>query len=608
MGTVSELFGTANIRTPGAVALGAPGRDPLTFAALKAQVESVRTVLRGMGIDRGDCIAVAMPTGAERLVVQMAVMECCAAAPLNPSLLPGEIERQLVHLRAKAVIVSPGTDTGVRAAAGPHSVPCIQADPVPDAPAGTVRISVAPVAGAPRKFRESRPADVALLMQTSGTTANPKIVPLTLANIHAGAANVCATLALGPEDRLLSILQLHHIAGIAYTLAALSAGGSVFVLPGFDAETFFTWAGKADPTWIWAAPAMLHEMVRRATGTPAALRAPRLRFIRVGSAPLPEALMMQAERLFGVPVLENYGMTEAAPQITSAPLPPGVRKPGSVGIPVGIELGIANEGGEFLPRGEKGEIVIRGESVMSGYRDTHTSTDSPFLRGWFRTGDLGYVDPEGYLFLTGRLKEIINRGGEKISPMEIDRALLSHPGVERAVTFPVPHPTLGEEIATAVILRPGCTATEQELQKHAIERLSVSKVPRYIYLVSEIPSDERGKIRRLELAERLGITAGGKVLSRQGESAKQTAETPVELELIGIWQDVLRLDEGRVGTEAHFLDLGGDSVSAAQIISRVRRTFDVDLSPLAFFEAPTVAGLARIIESKLGTGPVQVTG
>ncbi len=608
MATVRALFGKGPLQSPGATALLAPGRVPMTFGTLNSQVDSVRAALSAMGIDRGDCVAVAMPTGPERLVVQLAVMECCAAAPLNPTLLTGEIARQLTHLRAKAVIVPPGTDAGARAAARGIGVPCIQAEAVPDAPAGTVRISGGSVAGVPGMPRETRPDNVVLLMQTSGTTANPKIVPLTLSNIQAGAANVCATLALGPDDRLLSILQLHHIAGIAYSLAALSAGGSVFWTPGFDAETFFTLAVEADPTWFWAAPAMLHEMVRRATGNPGLPRMPRLRFIRVGSAPLPVSLMLQAEQLLGVPVLESYGMTEAAVQITSAPLPPRVRKPGSVGIPVGTEIGIVNEDGEPVPDGTRGEIVIRGGSVMGGYRDPQGSNGNPFFRDWFRTGDLGYRDPDGYLFLTGRLKEIINRGGEKISPQEIDRALLGHPGVERAVTFPVPHPTLGEEIATAVVLRPGSTAGEQELQKFAIDRLSVGKVPRYIHIVREIPSDERGKVRRLELAERLGIASRGKSTARQAETAERSPRTPVEVELIAMWQDVLRLEGGKVGTDAHFLDLGGDSVSAAQIISRVRRTFDVDLSPLTFFEAPTIAGLARIIESKRGVGPVQVPG
>jgi acyl-CoA synthetase (AMP-forming)/AMP-acid ligase II/acyl carrier protein len=608
VGSIITVPAITAARPPETIAVAAPGRHPLTFGALKAQIDSVRTALRSMGIGRGDCVAIAMPTGAERLVVQLAAMDSCAAAPLNPSLLPGEFSRQLTQLRAKAVIVMPGTEAGARVAAAMPGLACLRAHPVPGAAAGTVRLTVAPVAGAPGEARDTRQEDVVLMMQTSGTTADPKLVPLTLANIHAGAANVCATLALGPGDRLLSILQLHHIAGIGYSLAALIAGGSVFIAPGFDGETFFSSAGEADPTWFWAAPAMLHEMVRQADGKPGVLAAPRLRFIRVGSAPLPVELMLQAERLFGVPVLESYGMTEAAPQITSAPLPPAVRKPGSVGLPVGTEIGIVAEDGGFVPHGTKGEIVIRGASVMSGYRDARESDGTPFLRGWFRTGDLGYVDQDGYLFITGRLKEIINRGGEKISPLEIDRVLLSHPGVERAVTFPVPHPTLGEEIAAAVILRPGATADEQELQKFAISRLSVGKVPRYIYLVTGIPSDERGKVRRLDLAEQLGLARGGIVPAGGPEPEKETPRTPVEQELIVMWQDVLRLDEGRVGTEAHFLDLGGDSVSAAQIISRVRRTFNVDLSPLAFFEAPTIAGLAHIIEAKRGAGPVHVPG
>jgi acyl-CoA synthetase (AMP-forming)/AMP-acid ligase II/acyl carrier protein len=423
--------------------------------------------------------------------------------------------------------------------------------------------------------------------------AEPRIVPLTHANVCAGVANVSATLLLGSEDRLLSILQLHQIGGVCYTLAALAAGGSVFLTPGFIADAFFDWAALADPTWFWAAPAMLSEMVKRAAGETSLLRAPRLRFIRVGSASLPAPLMGKAEQLFRVPVLENYGMTEAAVQIASSPLPPHVRKPGSVGVPVGIEIRMVNGEGKFVPPGVTGEIVIRGESVTAGYQDNQESAGGQSVPGWFMTGDLGHFDLEGYLFLTGRLKEIINRGGEKISPLEIDRVLEDHPDVERAVTFPVPHPTLGEEIASAVVLRPGSTTTEKELQSHAIGRLPVARVPRYIIRVDEIPSDGRGKVRRLALATQLGFAAG----PPRGASATAPA-SPTEQRLTEMWKDVLGLPDGALGTDVPFLDLGGDSIAAARIISRVQQTFHVDLSPLAFFEAPTIAGLARIIEAK----------
>lgn len=603
-GTVGTILREQSVRTPEAIALAAPGRLPLTFAGLQVQVEAAAEVLGKLGGGGAGRIAIAMPTGAERLVVQLAAMSSCTAAPVNPNLLPEELSLQYARLQPKAVVVSTAGSAASRRAADSQRIPCVTADAVAGAPAGTLQfasIPSAPGGGSLEQVEEIGSDSVALLMQTSGTTASPRIVPLTHANVRAGVANVTSALALGPNDRLFSVLQLHHIAGITYPLASLVAGGSVFCTTGFDAEAFYPWMAEADPTWFWVAPVMLHELVRRATGSPELIRPSRLRFIRVGSAPLPVSLMSQAEELFRIPVLESYGMTEAAPQITAAPLPPAKRKPGSVGIPVGTQIRIVGDDGTSLPPHATGEIVIRGASVTSGYCDERRVDSELFLGDWLRTGDLGYLDAGGYLFLTGRVKELINRGGEKISPFEIESVLSGHPGVERAVAFPVSHPTLGEEVAAAVILRPGCTDGERELQKYALGHLSAAKIPRAIYVVHDFPADARGKVRRLALAEQLGVAGGRTPGTGKHKHAVVPPRTPVERSLTGMWEDVLRLDKGLVGTNIHFLDLGGDSLSAAQIISRVRRMFNIDLSPLVFFEAPTIAALARIVESMLST-------
>ncbi|MEW6510864.1 MAG: non-ribosomal peptide synthetase [Bacteroidota bacterium] len=599
--TISELLAARADRTPDAVAIAASRCAPLTYGGLHAQAENVSALLRSAGIRKSDVVAVAIPTGAQRLVLQLSVAATCSAVPVNALSRATEIEDLLARLGARAIIALSGQETAPRQAARRLGIYCI--DCTPGATAGTFslldpRLSTAVSPGTEPGSPSGR--DIALLMQTSGSTGDPKGVPLTHANLCAAAGNISRSLALGPDDTLLSVLQQHHIAGFTLPLAALLAGGNVFVSPGFDPDGFNGLVEEANPTWFWAAPAMLREIVRRAPDHAGGMKRSRLRLIRVGSAPLPAELKMEAERLFNVPVLENYGMTEASPQITTVPLPPAACPEGSVGRPVGIEVAIAGEDGSLLPPLTRGEIVIRGESVMTGYLGESVESASHLPGGWLRTGDQGYLDSDGYLFLTGRLKEMINRGGEKVAPLEVDRVLLSHPDVERAVTFPVQHPTLGEEIAAAVVLREGARADTQDLQRFALSRLSIAKVPRYIHILASIPSDERGKVRRHLLAEQLGLSVGQRDGEGGDQKNREAPRTSVERELVTMWNDVLRIDGEGAGINAHFLDLGGDSVSAAQIISRVRRKFNVDLSPIVFFEEPTIAGLAGIIETKLG--------
>jgi len=212
------------------------------------------------------------------------------------------------------------------------------------------------------------------------------------------------------------------------------------------------------------------------------------------------------EETFNAPVIESYGMTEAAHQMASNPLPPKERKAGSVGIAAGPEISIMDEAGALLPSGAIGEVVIRGQNVTSGYQNNPEANASAFTNSWFRTGDQGTIDEKGYLRLTGRLKEIINRGGEKISPREVDEILLDHPAVAQAVTFAMPHEKLGEEVAAALVLKEGETSTEKEIREFAGQRLADFKVPRRVIFLDEIPKGPTGKLQRIGLAEKLGIT------------------------------------------------------------------------------------------------------
>jgi acyl-CoA synthetase (AMP-forming)/AMP-acid ligase II len=345
--------------------------------------------------------------------------------------------------------------------------------------------------------------DIALILHTSGSTGRPKRVPLTHAQLSIAAVNVADTYALTPDDVSLCVMPLFHVHGlVASTLGTLATGGTVIVPAKFNPLSHWRVAESYGATWYSAVPTMHQLLVARAKGNARPAGAGKLRFIRSCSASLAPQLLSDLEECFGAPVLEAYGMTEAAHQMASNPLPPKAHKPSSVGPNTGTtEIAIMDAAGNLLQSGERGEVVIRGANVIKGYENNPEANASSFTNGWFRTGDQGYLDEDGYLLLTGRLKEMINRGGEKIAPREIDEALLSHPAVDQAVAFGVPHPGWGEEVAAAVVLKEGATATEAELTAHCRERLADFKRPKQIFITQAIPRTATGKIQRSRVAE-----------------------------------------------------------------------------------------------------------
>ncbi len=346
------------------------------------------------------------------------------------------------------------------------------------------------------------------MLHTSGTTARPKIVPLTNANVAASARHIAQSLALSPVDTCLNIMPLFHIHGlIAAVTASLAAGAAVCCTPGFNAFKFGDWLASQHPTWYTAVPTMHQAILMRMRNNHEGARAARLRLIRSSSASLPPQVMAELEDVFGAPVIEAYGMTEAAHQMAANPLPPRPRKPGAVGVAAGPEIAVMDEGGALLAQGATGEVVIRGPNVTPGYANNPAANATAFTGGWFRTGDQGRLDEEGYLFLTGRLKEQINRGGEKVSPLEIDVVLLDHPAVAQACTFGVPHDKLGEEVGAVVVLRPGHSVTEAELRDFAGSKLAAFKVPRHVLIREDIPKGATGKVQRIGLAAKLGLGA-----------------------------------------------------------------------------------------------------
>ncbi len=493
--TLSDLLTFGNSTSP---ALVVPAGGPVvTYHSLRNQIEALATTLQALGLGRGDRVAMALPNGIEIITAFLSITAAAAtAAPLNPAYTAEEFRFYLEDIEAKALLVPPGGGEQARAAA-PTGTLLIETSL---SPPGRVRFEIAGSSASPRVQTDPTPDDVALFLHTSGTTSRPKGVPLSHANLLASAANIVATYALTPADVSLCVMPLFHVHGlVASTLATLRSGGTIVVPPRFSAGAFWPAVKTHRATWYTAVPTIHQVLLTRADQDQApAPGTSGLRFIRSCSSALAPATMAGLEARFGCPVVEAYGMTEAAHQMASKPLPPAPRRPGSVGRGTGVQVAIMSDADTLLPAGSQGEVVIQGPNVTRGYHNNPEANAAAFTNGWFRTGDQGILDADGYLTLVGRLKELINRGGEKISPREIDEALLTHPAVAEAVCFGVPDAKYGEEVAAAVVLR--SEASEAELAAHCRERLSTFKVPKTIYLVTQIPRTATGKIQRRVVA------------------------------------------------------------------------------------------------------------
>jgi oxalate---CoA ligase len=489
----------------GAPALSAPGRTALSFGALRAQIAQTLAALNSIGVGRNDRVAIVLPNGPEMASCFIACASGVASAPLNPAYRADEFEFYLSDLNAKALIVEQGSTSPAIAVAQKLGIRLLELAPQLDQGAGAFVLHTGSGQAA-EHGAYAQAADVSMVLHTSGTTSRPKIVPLSQANLAASAQNIRNTLRFTASDCGLNIMPLFHIHGlIAGVMAPLAAGSQVFCTPGFNALKFFGWMDEAKPTWFTAVPTMHQAIAARASKNTDVIKRHPLRFMRSSSSSMPPQVIREAEEIFGAPLVESYGMTEATHQMASNPLPPGVRKPGSVGLAAGPEVAIMGEDGAVLKQGEIGEIVIRGANVTAGYENNAKANAEAFTGGWFRTGDQGVIDADGYISLTGRLKEIINRGGEKISPREVDEILMDHPAVAQVVCFGMPHAKLGEEVAAAVVLREGQVATERDLQAFVSARAAEYKVPKKILVLDEIPKGATGKLQRIGLAQKLGL-------------------------------------------------------------------------------------------------------
>jgi len=565
----------------------APGRQPLSFVNLWKQIDYVVNWLNATNLGRNDRIALVLPNGPEMAVGFIAVASGATAAPLNPNSTQSEFEFYLSDLKAKAIIVQSNLKSAARTAAEALDIPIVELSFDKDAPAGSFTLTTAKHFSRSVRHGFAEEDDTALVLHTSGTTSRPKIVPLTHRNLCASIVNHKTALALTPMDCCLGMMPLFHIHGlITVVLSSLMTGGSVVCAPGFDAAMFFKWVEEFRPTWFTAAPALYQALLAYVASPRSQARdsSLSLRFLRSAAAPLSRAVLDRLKEVFMIPVIESYGMTEAAAQITSNPLPPHRQKTGSVGLAAGPQVAVMDQDGNILPAEKTGEIVIRGASVMAGYEDNPEANNGSFVNGWFRTGDEGFVDGDGYFFITGRLKEIINRGGEKVSPREIDEVFMDHSDVIDAATFAVPHPSLGQDIVTAVVLGENAAGTERELREFAVTRLSSHKTPSRVLIVDKIPKGPTGKLQRARIAE---------ALAPKLMVAFTPAKDPIQNILADIWKEVLEIE--RVGIHDNFISIGGDSLMAMRVLARIESRLNLRIPVVSFFHSSTIAEIAALI-------------
>ena len=579
---------------PSALALIEPDGKTFSYNELWQQIEAVSERLQGAGVVTGERVAVLLPQGALQILAVAGVLNHHIAVPLQAKTTAAEVEASLRRLSAAALIVSQEFPAEADAANK----------------AGLV-VLVARNGQSPRDWEVRVPAfpsnppavrsEAILLLITSATTDRSKVVPLTGANLDAGNAATRDAAGLVDSDRLLLMVSLCHRIGVESAFAQFLAGGAVIATAGYDPNSYLHWLKSLKPTWYVCSPA-----VHQASLAPLKVTLPTsplsLRLLQSAGAPLPNSLRDELEQALGVPVLNGYGATEAH-YIAIEGVPFNGHIPDAAGRSCGLEIRILNSSKEFLPTGEEGEIAVRGPAVFSGYEDDAEANRNAFQDGWFRTGDLGRLDQDGNLFVTGRLKEMINRGGEKILPGEVDAAFASHPSVLEAVAFAVPHPTLGEDVACAIVLREGDKGkvNAQELRRYAAEGLASFKVPHSIYFVDEIPRGELGKPQRWMLAERLS----GKSAATQtpAEITEQLTADPFVLLLQEIWARILDRDD--LSLDENFFEAGGDSLATITMLAEVDQRHGSQTSAAAgsFADEPTLAHLANLVRDTLPERP-----
>ncbi|MCC6367080.1 MAG: AMP-binding protein [Bryobacterales bacterium] len=584
--TIGRLWERMATHSPGAPCIVCPDREPLSYASLSTHAQTVERFLREAGLDRSSRIAAAMPDGPEASVAFLSFSAACAYAPLNPAEQQPFFEAAFHRLEPSAVLVSTESPSQARAAAQSLRIPLIEIHPIPSVPAGLFEMRISG-RSAPSDAAAPSPADLALLLPTSGSTGQPKFVMHSHRSILNAARTLARSFRLNSTDLCLNISPLFHSLGLTGgLLMSAVSGGAVIAAPRFHPDLFYEWMDFFEPTWFSAVPSVLESLLAASGRYQHVLDRSRIRFLRTAAAPMNPSAAAELESCFRAPLIHVYGMSEAPP-ISIQPFE--CRKRGSVGVAAGLEMVIRNHDGTPVPPGVTGEITVRGAHVAAGYYRDEDATRRAFRDGWFHTGDRGYQDSEGHLFVTGRLHDLINRGGEKVSPQEVESVFQSHCAVLDAIAFPAPHPGLGEEVALAVVPAPNCSVSPVQLQRYATARLAFHKIPRRFLFLDRIPLLPTGKPDRRLLPRLLEHLPAAPPTPFHAPP-----RTPNERLLADAW--VKALGSGNPGIHDSFFDSGGDSLATVTFLAAASEAFHRDTLPLGFlFEAPTIAEMAALL-------------
>jgi acyl-CoA synthetase (AMP-forming)/AMP-acid ligase II/thioesterase domain-containing protein len=592
--TLGQVIGRTASRFPHQPAIVSAAFAPLTYQDLQRQLDGIRRQLRLAGLDRDARIGVVMPNGPEAVLTIVAVACCSIAVPFDPRLPQAEVDRRLDMLRLNALLVLQGSASEARQAAERRRLAIIEAAP---AGHGQLGLNIAvQVSNSPAIDAEPDPGSPAFILQTSGTTAQPKLIPFSHGNMLAAAARLQAWFGLTHRDRCLSVSSPYYSHGLKVTVfTPLLTGGSIAIPTNSTVVALDEWLDVLRPTWYSAGPTLHTAVLDKAENLKDAPAAHTLRFVVSGGAPLLKEVQDDLQRILGVPVLEHYGSSEAAQIATNLP-PPGPNRPGTCGQPWPDIVTIVGEDGHPLPAGERGEIWVRGPTVTSGYLDAPELNQAAFIKGWFRTGDIGSLDGDGFLSLHGRLSEIINRGGEKIAPAEIESALLRHPAIAEAAAFAIAHPRLGDDVAAAVIPHPGAQTTPAELRQFLQLELASFKIPRHILFLDQLPKGATGKVQRRRLRESLdGLLGDQRAMPLP---AMNKGLLDLEAELLILWRRLLKSEA--VTVDDDFFARGGDSLLAMEMLIEVERLIGRPVPETIMFGAETIRQLAPKIAMQTG--------
>lgn len=587
--TISGLLARGRELSGGGFALQFKGGNSLTHGQLNELVLNAEKNLRELGIGRETRVMTALPDSTLTACVLLALTHSAICAPVNPDLRAAELETLIPELGVSVLVAHGPCAAEARRTAEQLGLPVIEVDWDGQA---ALKWTGPPLPCAPAPSSSAHPDDTALVLLTSGSSARPKRVPLTHRQLTLSARRMADSIALTPADCCLNMMPMFHVGAVVdLLLAPLAAGGSLVRPETMSVQAFFETVAECHPSWFQGVPTLLHELAAYVVkgGVPNPVYS--LRLVRSVSSPLPPEWLIEIEAALRAPVIEIYGMTETAGVITSNPLPPAVHKHGSAGKATSMEIIICDASGAEAMTGSRGEILVRGSGVMSGYENLQGENFGLAADGWLPTGDEGFFDEDGYLFITGRMGERINRGGEKIAPREIDEVLASHPAVQEVAAFPLPHPQLGQEVAAAIVLKPAADISVECLSRHVSQKLAYFKVPKAFYVVPELPRGPGGKLRRRLLPD---LVRELSPLADLPTGSSESPQTEMEKRVAAWWEKELGVST--IDRQGHFFDLGGDSLAAASFTVGIEKSLGLEIRPAALFDHPTVAEFAAYLE------------